>query len=468
MSAQDESNGRSYLSKLSPWSKSPSIAPSKGKEGEPSAAPLQEQKGADHIVSHRHRLSLRQYPRDCPKLRPQWFHAVDIPKRRPHPAGEIKDEKPAGVPKKYAAFSVRDSKAIEAAFQKLLEEEDSAEKSRLEQQRGKGPHPRSDGKPNTTLKAEHEPGKIKVPVNEDYLFDVDVENRELAPAYWHGPVYDVRRGTWFYQDGSVQRPCDENLAMQLEEGYLKLKAWRLPSAQSTQTKPRSASQPRGRPASWAPGNEAAPASSNPVTAKHSGSDLRKRAAEDAPRAPKAQASESSQTDSPQNTHRLFGAHMNSVVTYQDGTTAWLLTDDFMSRMNYTMYQRFAGGGHFGGLKLTRGYIYPSKKSAAKDDKSSDEKQPAQKEEEQRRESEEQANRTSTSEKQRQTLQRHMSSLLEDPSGEAQDRAMQEEEMRRRDEREIEDDYRDTEGEDQGREIEHLILVSISGIIISRL
>lgn len=23
-----------------------------------------------------------------------------------------------------------------------------------------------------------------VPVNEDYLFDVDVERRELAPAYW--------------------------------------------------------------------------------------------------------------------------------------------------------------------------------------------------------------------------------------------------------------------------------------------
>jgi hypothetical protein len=42
-------------------------------------------------------------------------------------------------------------------------------------------------------------GGVMVPVNEDYLFDVDVEGRELGPVYWPGPVYDVKRGTWFYQ-----------------------------------------------------------------------------------------------------------------------------------------------------------------------------------------------------------------------------------------------------------------------------
>lgn len=186
MAAQDESS-RSYLSKLKPWSRSPSIQPSKGKEGEPSPAPLQEQKGADHVVSHRHRLSLKKYPRDCPPLRPQWFHAVDVPKTRPHPAGEVKDEKPAGVPKKYAAFSKRDSKAIEAAFQKLLEEGDSEEALRLQQQRGETPNQRPNGKSHK-LNTEDKPGKYKVPVNEDYLFDVDVDKRELAPAYWLGPV----------------------------------------------------------------------------------------------------------------------------------------------------------------------------------------------------------------------------------------------------------------------------------------
>jgi hypothetical protein len=71
-------------------------------------------------------------------------------------------------------------------------------------------------------------GSVKVPVNEDFLFDVDVERRELAPAYWLGPVYDCRRGTWFTSDGTNLKPLDENLATQLEEGYLKLKPWRFP------------------------------------------------------------------------------------------------------------------------------------------------------------------------------------------------------------------------------------------------
>lgn len=57
----------------------------------------------------------------------------------------------------------------------------------------------------------------RVPVNEDFLFDVDIEKRELAPTYWLGPIYDVRRGSWFYQEGSNLRPCEENLANQLEQ-----------------------------------------------------------------------------------------------------------------------------------------------------------------------------------------------------------------------------------------------------------
>lgn len=36
-----------------------------------------------------------------------------------------------------------------------------------------------------------------VPVNEDFLFDVGIEARELAPVYWLGPVYEgvLRLGT---------------------------------------------------------------------------------------------------------------------------------------------------------------------------------------------------------------------------------------------------------------------------------
>jgi hypothetical protein len=36
-------------------------------------------------------------------------------------------------------------------------------------------------------------------------------------VFWLGPIYEVRRGSWFFQEGSTLRPCEENLAAQLEE-----------------------------------------------------------------------------------------------------------------------------------------------------------------------------------------------------------------------------------------------------------
>jgi hypothetical protein len=90
------------------------------------------------------------------------------------------------------------------------------------------------------------PKTTKVSVNEDYLFDVEIETRELAPSYWLGPVYDVKRGTWFTPSGE---PVDEGLAMQLEEGYLKCKPWRLGKSENQ----RSTSQPRARPVSLGAG-----------------------------------------------------------------------------------------------------------------------------------------------------------------------------------------------------------------------
>lgn len=436
MASQDTTN-QSYLSKFSPWSQSTPTSAVKPKESDRESSGLQEQKGADHVVNNRHRLSLRQYPRDCPPLRPQWFHAVDVPKRRPHPGGKVKEEKPPAPPKKYAAFSKRDSKAIEAAFQKLVEEED----------RMRAAQPTKEGRGQ-----QHKPKVPKVPVNEDYLFDVDIEKRELSPAYWLGPVYDVRRGTWFYQDGSVQRPCDENLAAQLEEGYLKTKAWRLTSPQAAQTKPRSASQPRARPVSWAPGQTSnASQTSQSISAKQSSSDLRSEATNEPSGITPPKPDE---PDQPQNTYRLFGTHMNSVVTYQDANTAWLLTDSTLSRMSVTVYERFAGGGHFAGMKMTRGYDQPKEKSESKDSKSEDVKNPSQNPQQQENEAESQHAKTST-ESRRQLLHRQMSSLLDNSTAEG--RASQEEEIRRRDEREIEDDY-DDQG-DQGREISHLILIT---------
>jgi len=38
-------------------------------------------------------------------------------------------------------------------------------------------------------KGQH-PRHTKVPVNEDFLFDVDIMERELLPVYWLGPIYE--------------------------------------------------------------------------------------------------------------------------------------------------------------------------------------------------------------------------------------------------------------------------------------
>jgi hypothetical protein len=249
------------------------------------------------------------------------------------------------------------------------------------------------------------------------------------------------------------RPCDENLATQLEEGYLKLKAWKFSAITSPQ---RSVSQPRSRPASMRLNEEQARAMksvSNTVTPR--GSEENLRSASNSRRPTIQDVSEDSLPPQVvQRTFRLFGAHMNSVVTYQDASTAWVMTEDFLTRMSSGVYERFAGGAHFAGTKIVRGYSEPNKKIEAKisptnspkaDEVSASESSDVIDNDEAK----------SSPESRQQTLERQMSSLVES-SGNPE---KQEEEIRRRDEKEIEDDYKDQDGDEQGREIEHLILVT---------
>jgi hypothetical protein len=389
------------------------------------------------------------------------------------------DEDPP-KPKKWQQFSLGDSRAIEAAFQKLADEIDTRD-----QTPSKGLDIPGNPKPQTKEQQES-PDKArttKVPVNEDFLFDVDIEARELAPAYWLGPVYDVRRGTWlygrsgfFYQvirmlihylDNSG-KPCDENLATQLEEGYLKIRPWKFP-----QSEKRSVSQPRSRPQSLRVGatddyrKALSQTKSNPITPKSSSDNLK---ADSPSGASDATGDEASPSQDHMKAHRLFGAHMNSVVTYQNATTAWLLTDDFLSRMSSTVYQRFAGGGHFAGVKLIRGSLSTEKKSKEDDrpgtsgsTSSNDASEPAPESGPEVKldtgmsEGEDNEPAQSPSEARTKTLARQMSSLV--ASSQPEDIAKQEEEIRKRDEKEIRDDYRDQSGEEQGRDIEHLLLVT---------
>ncbi|KAF2676355.1 DDHD-domain-containing protein [Lentithecium fluviatile CBS 122367] len=442
----------------------------KGKEKAvvPGAGP---QRGGDHMVNRRHRLSLKRYPQDCPPLVVRWFHAVDLPKRKPFGSTAVQPEKPLPKPKKWIPFSPEDSRRIETAFVKLADEAEAAE-----QRRGIL-SPLSPTQSN--LDQEQESSSTKVPVNEDYLFNVEIETRELAPAYWLGPVYDVKRGTWFDKDGM---PCEEHLATQLEEGYLKVKPWRFSKA----VEKRSTSQPRTRPISL---NmkvtedyrkelgrlNQRDSSSNPVTPKSSFDNLRAESEKDSGDPVSAEKT-STPPDESSRTYRLFGSHMNSVVTYQDETTAWILTDDMWARMGSTLYQRFAGGAHYAGQKYTRGFVDPDAKKweakPAKDEVKKTAERPttpalAYGEDNDRHrtptsseavsdagsEADVPAREASPSETRRKNLERQMSSLMNDDS------EKQEEEIRKRDEQEMREDYKDQSQGEQGREIEHVLLVT---------
>ena len=93
-------------------------------------------------------------------------------------------------PKKFSAFSSQDSQALETKYQKLLEgtEERVHQSSTSEKPPGVDAfdhHVRSEEDSSAT-----QIESVSVPVNEDYLFDVNIEQRELLPVYWLGPVYE--------------------------------------------------------------------------------------------------------------------------------------------------------------------------------------------------------------------------------------------------------------------------------------
>ncbi|KAJ5547019.1 hypothetical protein N7494_004604 [Penicillium frequentans] len=427
---------KSFLGSFSPWSTPKSSTLQSDRPG-PDA--LQRSQGEDHTVTHRHRLSLRHYPSDCPPLKVRWFYAVDSPKRKPALLDPKKaDQKPPPPPKKFIPFSLKDSLSIETTYLRLSEIEDSKGSSQAQ--------PKS-----------RDPVSKKVPVNEDYLFDVDVEDRELGPAYWIGPIYEVRRGTWFFQDGSSLKPCEENLATQLEEGYLKLRPWRTDEeAKSSElatkdgqirsegeTDPHNFQSDIGIPSSHEP--------TKPIT-----------------QTPGNESSSGPTFDSKQ--YRLFGAYMNRIVVYQDASTAWINTDDFMSRVSTTVYQKLGG---VPGTKVVRGLVEPRRAKDAVDPRGQ-ERKPVDKTasgagygpsvlklpQDIGQDSADTQTARNVIEadplemRPKSTLERQMSSL----AGEPQNPAELEEQARRQEEQEMED-LREVDGEDREREVDHLVLVT---------
>ncbi|OTB09249.1 hypothetical protein M426DRAFT_135129 [Hypoxylon sp. CI-4A] len=451
---------KSYLASavdsINPWNSSrsttptPKDGPSKAKPPAPAPVPTTKKKAEDHSTNTLYGQSFKRYPPDCPSLNVMWFHAIDIPKRKPNFLKTKKEEDMTKQPppKKFVAFSNNDSRSIENAYQKLLEElEDERVKGLAKNQVRSSSQRRravsSEEKPNTTIDGENgrTHGGLRVPVNEDFLFDVDIEERELAPVYWLGPIYEVRRGTWFYQEGSTLRPCEENLAAQLEEGYLKVKPWTYPASRNRSN-----------------------SGTKDVTPKASVENLKAA----------AQASQPVVQHQPQ-TYRLFGTYMNSIATFQDSNTAWLSSEGVFSWVTSSVYQRFAGGGYMNGVKLVRGYSEPGKtkdgkrpttpttatlppeKTDEKEDKSLKRRSapPTTRSDDAVERGEENDQTETEAERRENRLKRQFSTFLE--TSDNPDK--QEEQVRKREEQEIQDDYNGQDGETQGRDIEHLVLVT---------
>ncbi|KAG6012627.1 hypothetical protein E4U43_007711 [Claviceps pusilla] len=418
----DKKPEKSYLSSavdsINPWSASRTATPASAADNKQEATavvagldstttvPDKSAASGDHSITPLYGQSFRTYPRDCPPL--------NVPKRKPRlikgPSKEDKAAKPFARPKKFADFSESDSRRIEVRYQRLLEAVEEAHGPLVHSPNRPVKRPRSD-KPGS-LKDTY--GHTRVAVNEDYLFDVDIEERELAPIYWLGPIYEVRTRSKSEVPNASERPGVDQ------------------------------------------------------TGRADQQSLAANANADASKPPNA-------VGQPQlSTYRLFGAYMNNVATYQDDRTAWMTTDGMLSWVAASVYERFAGGGYMSGVKLIRGYSEPTKAKEKEETRTTFGKPdiPGLDERQQRilkrrsapppttRESfddldYEQIMKKET-EQSEAKLQRQLSSLME---GDGRSVERTEEEIRRRDEKEIQDDYNTRAGEAQNREIEHLVLVT---------
>ncbi|KAI5957647.1 hypothetical protein KGF57_003341 [Candida theae] len=123
---------------------------------------------------------LESFNPNVPKASIRWFYASDVPISKPEWFKYTKTKEPES----FLPFSEYDSNRLERALR------------------------------NGTKKS--------VEVNEDKLFEVNIEKYELSPVYWEGPVYEVRRGLWFTSDGN---PLPNEVSKKLEQGYDSVKPY---------------------------------------------------------------------------------------------------------------------------------------------------------------------------------------------------------------------------------------------------
>ena len=152
-------------------------------------------------------------------------------------------------------------------------------------------------------------------VGEDYLFEVDMDRRDVYPIYWSGSVYAVTRAYWFFLDSSNKyTPVDEHLAQQIEHAYQKHRPW-------TYFKPNTATINT--------------ALNEDESASPPHRDVQKLY-------DKFKSS-------------LFGPWSNHFVVFSGQNTAWLLQDNMTSMLTQALYLRLSSGENWGGQRLVRGY-----------------------------------------------------------------------------------------------------------------
>ena len=169
----------------------------------------------------------------------------------------------------------------------------------------------------------------------------------------------IRRAGWFFQEGSTLRPCDENLAAQIEEGYLKLKPFR-PQATTTTSKP---TTPPSEDKLVQPPLQLPPQ----PKLKESPPEIEMKSPIPRTSSPFRFPRSIAPTPTPVETvkkemiWKLLGdLHMGKYVVYMNATTAWLLSDDLYGNFTSSVYQTLSAGVHLGGTKLVRGYIEMAK------------------------------------------------------------------------------------------------------------
>jgi len=156
----------------------------------------------------------------------------------------------------------------------------------------------------------------------------------------------VRRAGWFFHEGSVLKPCDENLATQVEEGYIKLKPFRTQPITTTKV----TADDKENPLNASP--QFGPKDSDDKTTRSSSPFRFSRT---------ATTTQSLETAKKEMIWKLLGdQHMGKYVVYTGPTTAWLLSNDVYGKLTSSVYQTLTAGVHLGGAKLVRGYVEQSK------------------------------------------------------------------------------------------------------------